>query len=61
MQVAAISDGDGGGDEMRVVVTRRWVGVMKDGGGGGWRRKQLFVDAQIDHWLLPMIDLGVVW
>ena len=34
MRVAAIGDGDGGGDEMRVVVTRWWVGVVKDGGGG---------------------------
>ena len=31
MQVVAI--GDGGG-EMRVAVMR-WVGIMKDGGGGG--------------------------
>ena len=34
--MAAIGDGDdGGGDEMRVAVRRQWVGVVKDGGGGG--------------------------
>ena len=31
--MVAISDGDGGGGETRVVVTRQWVGVMKDGDG----------------------------
>ena len=35
MQVAAIGDGDDGGDgEMRVAVRRQWVGIVKDGGGG---------------------------
>ena len=34
---------------------------MKDHGGGGWKRKRLFVDAQIEHRLLPMLDLGIVW
>ena len=29
--MAAIGDGDGGGDETRVVVTRQWVGVCE-----GW-------------------------
>ena len=36
MWVAAIVDGNG---EMRVVVMRQWVGIVKDGGGSGWRRK----------------------
>ena len=35
MRVAAIGDGDGHGGETRVAVMRWWVGVMKDGGGGG--------------------------
>ena len=35
MRVTAIGDGDGGGGETRVAVMRWWVGVMKDGGGGG--------------------------
>ena len=35
MQVAAIGDRDnGGGGEMGVAV-RWWVGIVKDGGGGG--------------------------
>ena len=42
-----------------VMVMGRWVGVVKDGGGGGFRRKQLFVDAQINHRQKPMINLGI--
>ena len=33
--MAAIVDGEGGDGETRVAVTRRWVGVMTDGGGSG--------------------------
>ena len=45
--MVAIGDGDGGGGETRVAVMRWWVGIMKDGGGGGLGRKQFIVDAQI--------------
>ena len=58
MQVVAI--GDGGG-EMRVVLMRWWVGIMKGGGGGGWGRKQFIVDAQIEHQQKLMLNLGVMW
>ena len=58
MQVAAIGDG---GSEMRVAVMRWWVGIVKDGGGGGWGRKQFIVDAQIKHQQKLMLNLGVVW
>ena len=61
MQVAAIGDGDGGGGETRVAVMRLWVGIMKDGGGGGWGRKQFIVYAQIEHRQKLMLNLGVVW
>ena len=33
--MVAIVDGDSGDGETRVAVTRRWVGVVKDGGGSG--------------------------
>ena len=55
MQVVAIGDGNnGGGGETRVAVRRQWVGVVKDGGGGG-------CDAQIEHRQKPMPDLGIMW
>ena len=50
MRVAAIGDGDGGGDEMRVVVTRRWVGVVKD--------VVVLVEEENDCLLMPKSSVG---